>query len=391
MNFGPLNQTGGERRLNVAVTRAREELIVFGSLRPENIDLSRTSAIGVAHLKQFLDFAIHGARAFAMVSTGPLGDFESPFEAAVSERLAGKGWILHPQIGVSGFRIDLGVVDPDAPGAFLAGVECDGATYHRGATARDRDRLRQVVLEGLGWRILRIWSTDWWTNAARETDRLHMLLQAALMEARARRHAGQQPVVDDAIIEIDDIEPESSTGAWPPPPTEAAVANPRIEEATTYPAQFYDDDYRTTLAIMVASELDKAGPLREDRLIQRIARLHGFQRVGREIRERVLASIPQACRRTRDSAGPFVWPTNSDPSACETFRTPQEGESRDSTEVPIEELSALAKACLLESHDDDAVLLAMRDACGLSNLREASRERFKDAIAMVLKQGLAPL
>ena len=129
---------------------------MFGSLRSEHIDLSRTSAIGVAHLKQFLDFATHGARAFARAATGPLGDHESPFEAAVAERLSAKGWVLHPQIGVSGFRIDLGVVDPDASGAFLAGIECDGATYHRGATARDRDRLRQVVLEGLGWRILRI-------------------------------------------------------------------------------------------------------------------------------------------------------------------------------------------------------------------------------------------
>jgi very-short-patch-repair endonuclease len=120
----------------------------------------------------------------------------------VAERLSAKGWVLQPQIGVSGFRIDLGVVDPDLPGAFLAGVECDGATYHRGATARDRDRLRQLVLERLGWRILRIWSTDWWTNAAREADRLHTALQAALDGARtARAAAPGEPIVivdDDA-------------------------------------------------------------------------------------------------------------------------------------------------------------------------------------------------
>ena len=102
-------------------------------------------------------------------------------------RLRAKGWVVHPQIGVSGFRIDLGVVDPDLPGAFLAGVECDGATYHRGATARDRDRLRQAVLEGLGWRILRIWSTDWWTNAGRETERLHTALEAALPVSSSSR------------------------------------------------------------------------------------------------------------------------------------------------------------------------------------------------------------
>ena len=107
----------------------------------------------------------------------------------MAERLRGRGWVVHPQIGVSGFRVDLGVVDPDAPGAFLAGVECDGATYHRAASARDRDRLRQAVLEGLGWRVLRVWSTDWWTNAQREADRLHGALDALLREGRARRTA----------------------------------------------------------------------------------------------------------------------------------------------------------------------------------------------------------
>ncbi len=149
MNFGPLNQAGGERRMNVAVTRARQALVVFGSLRPEQIDLARSAAIGVAHLKQFLVFAEQGARAFATAATGPLGEHESPFEAAVAERLWGRGWVVHPQIGVSGFRIDLDVVDPDLPGSLLAGVECDGATYHRSSSARDRDRLRQMVLEGL--------------------------------------------------------------------------------------------------------------------------------------------------------------------------------------------------------------------------------------------------
>ncbi len=180
LNFGPLNLIGGERRLNVAVTRARDKLVVFGSLRADQIDLSRTTALGVAHLKRFLGFAEHGARSFATEATGPLGDHESPFEIEVAERLRQKGWVVHPQIGVSGFRINLAVVDPEAPGTYLAGVECDGATYHRAATARDRDRLRQTVLEGLGWSILRVWSTDWWTNAGRETDRLHAALDAEL-------------------------------------------------------------------------------------------------------------------------------------------------------------------------------------------------------------------
>jgi very-short-patch-repair endonuclease len=336
-------------------------------MRPDQIDLSRTSSVGVAHLKVFLDFAMRGASAFARAATGPLGDFESPFEAAVAERLVNKGWTLHPQIGVSGFRVDLGIVNPDAPGSYLAGVECDGATYHRGATARDRDRLRQAVLEGLGWRILRIWSTDWWTNAVREADRLHVALQGVLSETRA----GQQIEQSTAeVTQIDEVSPETESHEI------------KTREIAADPALFYDDDYRTPLAVMVVAELAKSGPLRLDRLVQRIARAHGFQRAGREIQERVTASIPGNCARTRDNGGTFVWPADIKPSEWATFRHVRGGETRDPSEIPIEELVALARTTLQGRHDEASIFIAMRDACGLSKLREASRERFREALAL---------
>ncbi|MGV5391099.1 hypothetical protein ACV4VW_33710, partial [Pseudomonas aeruginosa] len=115
MNFGPLNRTGGERRLNVAVTRARHELRVFSTLRAEKIDLARTQALGVRDLKHFLEFADRGARALAGADTGSLGGYDSPFEEAVANALRRKGWQVVTQVGVSSFRIDLAVVDPDAP------------------------------------------------------------------------------------------------------------------------------------------------------------------------------------------------------------------------------------------------------------------------------------
>ncbi len=160
LNFGPLNLSGCGR-LKVAVTRARERLVMFGSVRAEQLDLSQTGAADVRHLIQFLLFAGHGASFFAIAAQGPQGDHESPFEVKVAECPRRMGWTTHPQAGVSGFGVDLGVVDPDAAGSHLAGVECDGATCHRGATARDRDRLRQHVLEMLSWRMLRIWAMDW--------------------------------------------------------------------------------------------------------------------------------------------------------------------------------------------------------------------------------------
>jgi len=203
MNFGPMNREGGERRLNVAITRARHELRVFSSLRPEQMDLARTQAIGVRDLKHFLEFAERGPRALAEANTGSRGDFESPFEEAVASALTRKGWELHTQVGASAFRIDLAVVHPDARGTYLTGVECDGATYHRSATARDRDKLREQVLRGLGWEILRVWSTDWWIDQADTLEKLDGALRALLADSRAKRaKAAEQEAVEAAAAEL---------------------------------------------------------------------------------------------------------------------------------------------------------------------------------------------
>ncbi|WP_448676815.1 DUF4011 domain-containing protein [Delftia acidovorans] len=209
MNFGPLNRDGGERRLNVAVTRARQELRIFSSLRGEQMDLSRTQAAGVRDLKHFLEFAERGPRALAESHHGSQGDFDSPFEASVAQALERKGWRVHTQIGASSFRVDLGVVHPDHAGSYLAGVECDGATYHRSATARDRDKLREQVLRGLGWQILRIWSTDWWVNPGGTLERIHAALTALLEQDRRKRAAEVAEVPQAAAVAGAEPEPET--------------------------------------------------------------------------------------------------------------------------------------------------------------------------------------
>jgi very-short-patch-repair endonuclease len=173
MNFGPLNRDGGHRRLNVAVTRAKFELLVFSSLKADHIDLTRTRAVGVRDLKYFLDFAERGRKALLAITTAD-GDVEpeSEFERQVASYIKSVGFDVHLQVGCSNYRIDIGVIDPKRPGRYMLGVECDGATYHSAATARDRDKLRQAILEGLGWKLYRIWSTDWWGNPAQEKARL---------------------------------------------------------------------------------------------------------------------------------------------------------------------------------------------------------------------------
>ncbi|WP_252177136.1 DUF4011 domain-containing protein [Endozoicomonas sp. 4G] len=182
MNFGPLNKSGGERRLNVAITRATSEVLVFSSFDSSMIDLSRTSATAVEHLKHYLEFAEKGTVALARQATAQYGvdQFDSDFEQAVAWALRDKGWKVQTQIGVSKFRIDLGIVHPDSPGVYLAGVECDGATYHGSPSARDRDRVRHNVLENLGWHLIRLWSTDYFQDPEGAIERVDRLLNERL-------------------------------------------------------------------------------------------------------------------------------------------------------------------------------------------------------------------
>ena len=179
MHFGPLNREGGQRRLNVAVTRAREELIVVSSIRATDLDLSATKAQGVEHLHRYLDFAERGVAALELDSTAEGSETLSPLELDVMKEVEKLGYKVVPKVGCGEYRIDLGVVDPKEFGQFLLGVECDGSNYHATPTARDRDRLRHEVLEKLGWRLHRVWATEWFQRRHQEVERLRETLAMA--------------------------------------------------------------------------------------------------------------------------------------------------------------------------------------------------------------------
>lgn len=173
MNFGPLSREGGERRLNVAVTRARYNLKLVGSILPTDIDADRTSGQGPKLLRLYVDFAINGANAvLGEITSDNALCFDSPFETSVYEFLTKNGFDVATQVGCSGYRIDMAVRHPQYNGRFALGIECDGAMYHSARTARERDRLRQTVLEDMGWKIYRVWSTDWIKDRQTEGQRL---------------------------------------------------------------------------------------------------------------------------------------------------------------------------------------------------------------------------
>ncbi|MEL7640802.1 MAG: DUF3320 domain-containing protein [Solidesulfovibrio sp.] len=419
MNFGPLNKDGGERRLNVAVTRAKHGLRIFTSLLPDQIDLMRTKAKGVADLKLFLDYAQRGIRALAEETTALQGDFESPFEEIVAAALSRRGWTVHPQVGVSAFRVDLGVVDPERAGRYLAGVECDGATYHRAATARDRDWLREQVLKGLGWRIVRTWSTDWWHDAetaAKTVDtKLRKILeetreeQAKAEAERARQEAAQREAPETTSDEMraspadgNDSPRQLSLLSAPAadvpsePAAEAVYAFRSVAQetssvaapdVTTTSPDLLADGQETALADAIREIVAAEGPVRSDVLARRIAKRCGLYKAGSKIREKVLKVASQEFTGfAEEDGGVFFWPVGTTLGQWDLFRMEVNGESRPADEISLAELAALACAVstsLAPAEDPVAVMARMM---GLQRLRAVTRARLERAWEMRLSK-----
>ncbi|MCJ2128316.1 DUF3320 domain-containing protein [Methylobacterium sp. E-045] len=364
-----LNREGGHRRLNVAITRARRELVVFASMRADQVDLGRGSARGVRDFKHFLDFAEHGARVLETAAAPTGGDIESPFEGAVMAALAARGWRLIPQVGVSAFRIDLGIVHPDAPGRYLAGVECDGATYHRAATARDRDRLREWVLTDLGWRIHRVWSTDWWNDPQGALDRLDRALRADLDADRAK----PEPAV--IAPATPDIPPAEPPGLYEP--ADLSGFSPDA-------ARFHDAGYEARLAAMAADVVTREGPVFADILAERLLRAHGFSRITARLRQRALGAVDPRCHHTSEGDRIVLWPEAA-PAGPVRFR-PAGGEARAPGDIPLQELAGLAR----DLDPAPGIEARMAAHLGLGRMSETVRARFAEA-ASLAREGEAPV
>jgi hypothetical protein len=252
------------------------------------------------------------------------------------------------------------------------------------------------VLENLGWRVLRIWSTDWWTNAQRETDRIHFSLVSLLEAKRSVRVAeGSTAAEQDAGEAAQDAGGEAApagAAAAEDGATSAAAEQddvPRVSPSFAVrpellagldPARFYEDDYRDQLATLVEAFLKAEGPIRDEALAQRVARAHGFQRTGRRIRDAVNSVLPRGTAMTREGDSVFLWPPGIVPASWNTFRDPPAGSYRDPAEVPMEELGVLARRVSAESLATEEALAAMRDALGMAQMRTNSRQRCLDAI-----------
>ena len=296
MNFGPLNQDGGERRLNVLITRARRRCEVFTNLNADDIDLSRTDARGVVALKRYLKYAETG-KSDIPEWTGKEAD--SPFEEEVADALRELGFQVDHQIGSAGYFIDLGVKDPERPGRYLLGIECDGATYHSAQSARDRDRLRQQVLEGLGWRIHRIWSTDWFRTPDHELRKAAEAIEAAKVHVPPSPMSAPENDLPDANEAEEEPEAEPVVIDPPPPKPQKNAATEKYKVAELVISTDGRDLHAVPsykMANWIQRVVEIESPVHLDEVAKRIVTAVGVGRIGTRIRNAIKTAAKQATR-----------------------------------------------------------------------------------------------
>jgi hypothetical protein len=368
MNFGPLNRDGGQRRLNVAITRARERVELVSSVRARDFQLSDTASTGARMLRDYIAYAeAEGRFDRPEGASADAAEWPSPLERQVANTIAELGYEACPSVGVGTFRIDVGVRAPGNPDRFIMGIECDGEGYARTPTARDRERLRHEVLDALGWGpIHRIWSLDWVRNRADEVERLRRALAAASTSRQVGTEAApadgsstaaeaEQPRqrVERVVHELNDA---AAAGAlpWTTPYRRA-----RLGSRSSY-YEFHESANRSTQTKLLIELLAVEAPICVDYAIRRLAEAWGLRRAGHRVvaagREAVSQAESQGAVELR---GEFLWRPGQplpavrvpDPNAPDT--------RRDIDEIPPEEID-LAIAHMREASAglDDRQLVA---------------------------------
>jgi hypothetical protein len=398
MNFGPLNKPGGERRLNVAVTRAREKVVLITSIKASDVDKD-TQALGLQTLRAYLDYAEHGPETLS--DKAKEGTFDSALDEDVAAEIKKMGYEVVPEVGCSGYRIDMGVVDPVNDGCFLLGVECDGATYKSSSSARDRDRLREQVLRQLGWRIHRIWAPAWVARRDSEIRRLKETLEQA-QKTQLDKDA-QKPIIDIKENSAPKTDIQKNTFAG----TEKigvpykiyllkANYNPYIKVVTAKTTidskqrnEFHFPENRENQTKLLAELVQNEGPVHFDYTVERLAAAWGIKKVTPKIDHAVKEALNNLIRQQKVVIkGSFLWPTELKETS---IRVPMQGvpESKRKPEyiAPEEVESAMvmvAKYALGISND--SLIAETAKVFGINHLGEESKSAFSEVLKRLIRE-----
>ena len=327
--LGPLNGENGWRRLNVLTTRARKLMRVFSSIRSDEINLAATASSGAKLLRDFLTYAEH--KRLDSPTLSALAETESPFEREVLKELQRKNYNVEPQIGACGYRIDLGILDNEIKGRFICGIECDGVSYHSSQTARDRDRLRQQVLEGRGWDIHRVWSTDWFKDRPGQIERLVKLIEKSKKKkiAQNERDAEEERWKYQELEETNEVDNISYNLFETEYKRPEAKPYQMMSDEQIYFFEGLLDAQISTLANEIISIIEIEAPIHIKDLVIRTAAMWG-QRTGRNIVARInyclnLLEKNEVVFRKDE----YIWKPNNEPVV----------RSRNGTNIPAERIA----------------------------------------------------
>lgn len=379
MNFGPLNRDGGERRLNVLISRAKERCEVFASIHADEIDLNRSKTRGVAALKTFLQFAETGI----LGTADPKSDrgIDSPFEESVKRAIEREGYEVHPQVGTAGFFIDLAVIDPKQPSRYILGIECDGATYHSARSARERDRQREAVLRNHGWKIHRIWSTDWFMQPQAQLERVLQAIEEAISVS------GQAPVTKT---------PQETA---PIPRLERAEQEP-LEETIFEEYEEAHYDLETDLEIhevstdwmmeLVIYILKVEGPVHTNEVITRVRELWGVGRAGSRIKEKVRKAVNRLAERDRiEQDGEFLQMPGQE-IIVRDRSSAQSNSLRKPEMLPPSEIREAINLLIRSNHgvSEDEIAVGVGRMFGFRSTSKQLREAVNQEVESLLTSGL---
>ena len=342
MNFGPLNNQGGERRLNVAVSRARQEMIVFSTLKSSHIDLRRSKARGVEGLKHFLEYAETQSLASIKDETVPS---DTTIAELIANELRNKGYVVRTEVGRSHFKVDVAVSLPTSPDVYVLGILLDGERYRDTITTRDREIVQQSVLSSLNWRVMRVWSVDWFNNSDRVINRIIETLKSDPTE----------------------ISEEAK-------PLRFDISSEQIEEVKScaLPYKTYNTSQAAAIAMsdraLVASIVSTEQPIIYPLVCKRVASLRGVTRVTEKFK-RELAQCMSIFHIENDANGPVVWMTDE---ASKAFKGYRASSGRDITEIPLVEIKNVVIEAVREQLSLDTANLTLVAAKKLGYTRRGT-------------------
>ncbi|OPZ35210.1 MAG: hypothetical protein BWY98_00797 [Tenericutes bacterium ADurb.BinA155] len=370
LNFGPLSRERGERRLNVAVSRAREEMIVFASTQPEDIRAEQAKNEGAEFLRSFLRYAKNGVTTLTNSSTGTVYSAQTGIADFLAEDLRKKGLKVDLNIGSSSFRVDLGIKDPKNPGVYALGVIFDSKSYAEAATCRDRNVVEPEMLNRLHWKLLHVWSVEYFDHKDIVVKRVLDALKEAGKPADPTPTPSGSAPVDISII----------------------FQKKELTEAEKYPNKREYQYYQRTRYVgdnVAALIVETEWPISRSMVEKRYREVMNIGRIGNRIADEITYGLRSFTYQSYDDET-YYWPSAEELHAYSTYRT---GADRSMTDLPYQELGAVAFdiISLQGSMTFDDLLKQISLLFGLSALKEKTRNHLAICLRYVMAEPASKL